>query len=444
MVVKCESSYELFVKLKPWVNIPWSHLFEDITGNNNIDDNPKAPPKSCPTKFKCFHDNNNLYFGIEMIAKDRKVIAEFNERNDPIYQQDSDIEVFLDAYQETHNYKEFESNALNTVWNLLLNKPYSDGGEEFSGRVTSPENNKNDPKWWDSLKQKSGVWFYKGGVNSKSNGATIATEKEVEDNDWSIEISMPLKDIMYSKGTVKEAPTPFWKLNLSRVEDKGDKNWVWNPQKVYNPDSQTFEGKIDMHQPEAWGYLKLGGGRKRDKQQSEQETISSNGLEANPTSLMNQITSNPPPVDITFPLRLAASVIYHSQKKFFQLHGVYASSLKNLGELVMVKYDREDDTKHNAKDSTNADFWDPFHVKISIATNVSNSDGEDILNGYRKIESEGETSKYEATITFKEDRVFLFRKFLKDGGWNTDFHQEIRVSQDRLMVLKSQTLLSSK
>ena len=38
------------------------------------------------------------------------------------------LQVFIDPDGDNHNYYEFEMNALNTVWELVLRKPYKDGG----------------------------------------------------------------------------------------------------------------------------------------------------------------------------------------------------------------------------------------------------------------------------------------------------------------------------
>ena len=44
-----------------------------------------------------------------------------------------DFEVFLDAPGCYHGYKELEMKAFNTVWNLMLDKTYNDGGSEHGG-----------------------------------------------------------------------------------------------------------------------------------------------------------------------------------------------------------------------------------------------------------------------------------------------------------------------
>ena len=48
---------------------------------------------------------------------------------------DNDFEVFISPDGSNHFYKEFEMNARGATWNLVLNKPYSDGGYENSTRA---------------------------------------------------------------------------------------------------------------------------------------------------------------------------------------------------------------------------------------------------------------------------------------------------------------------
>ena len=53
--------------------------------------------------------------------------AKLKQHDDIIY-QDNDFEVFIDPDGDSHNYLEIEVNALNTVFDLLLVKPYRNGG----------------------------------------------------------------------------------------------------------------------------------------------------------------------------------------------------------------------------------------------------------------------------------------------------------------------------
>ena len=63
--------------------------------------------------MKMLWDDNYLYIGA-LLESDRQTTATFTERNSPIYQKDSDFEVFIDASGECHWYKELEINAINS------------------------------------------------------------------------------------------------------------------------------------------------------------------------------------------------------------------------------------------------------------------------------------------------------------------------------------------
>ena len=141
-----------------WQKAPWSDLFDDIRGPNDAPQQDR-PPESCATRIKMLHDDNYLYIGALLHADaDHPVVTSFMDRNDPIFQRDSDFEVFLDPTLTTHNYKEFEVNAYNTVWNLLLDKSYIDGGQEHSGRIAQP----GQEMYYDVRRQQSAVQIIVG------------------------------------------------------------------------------------------------------------------------------------------------------------------------------------------------------------------------------------------------------------------------------------------
>lgn len=50
-----------------------------------------------------------------------------SEKNSTLYWE-NDFEVFIDPDGDGENYYEFEMNALNTIWELTLDKPYNKGG----------------------------------------------------------------------------------------------------------------------------------------------------------------------------------------------------------------------------------------------------------------------------------------------------------------------------
>ena len=56
------------------------------------------------------------------------------EKNGVIF-HDNDFEVFIDPDGDNHQYYEFEMNALNTIWELTLPRPYRAGGEAVPGQA---------------------------------------------------------------------------------------------------------------------------------------------------------------------------------------------------------------------------------------------------------------------------------------------------------------------
>lgn len=215
-----------------WENAAWSENFVDIEGD--------AKPK--PTKqtgVKMLWDDEYFYFGAELIEDE--IWATLTDRDSVIF-HDNDFEIFIDPDGDSHNYYEFEINALNTVWDLLLVKPYRDGGPCVNG--------------WDISGMKTAVYI-DGKLNDPSNRA--ANRK------WSVEVAMPWKILKEcAKGGRAPKQGEFWRVNFSRVqwqvEVKDDKyikkinpltnkpfpeeNWVWSPM-----------GIINMHYPELWGYV---------------------------------------------------------------------------------------------------------------------------------------------------------------------------------------------
>lgn len=109
-----------------WEETPWSEDFVDIEGARHWSQPWFA------TKVKMRYDDQFLYVGAYL--EETAVWANVTQRNDVVF-ADNDFEVFVDADGSTHNYKELEVNARNTTWNLLLNRPYRDGGHENSTRV---------------------------------------------------------------------------------------------------------------------------------------------------------------------------------------------------------------------------------------------------------------------------------------------------------------------
>lgn len=190
------------------------------------------------TKVKMIWDEHYLYVYAEM--KEEHVWANIKERDAIIY-YNNDFEVFVDPSGTGRNYGEIEINALNTVWDLLLDKPYRVGGKAIFE--------------WNLNDLKSAVHI----------DGTLNDPTDI-DSFWTVELAIPLKPLIQLKTSSRKAPIEGeqWRINFSRVEwdfdlkngiydrkKDGDNyareyNWVWSNQKV-----------INMHEPEKWGYLQF-------------------------------------------------------------------------------------------------------------------------------------------------------------------------------------------
>lgn len=258
-----------------WDLAPWSEEFVDIEGD-------LKPRPNKRTKMKMLWDDEYLYIGAEL--EEDQIWATLTERDSVIF-YDNDFEVFIDPDGDTHNYYEFEMNALNTVWDLFLPKPYRDGGPPING--------------WDIAGLKTAVHI-KGELNNP----------EAKNIGWSLEIAMPWTILREAApGGRKPATGDVWRINFSRVnwlvEVKDGKyvkqinpatgrsypefNWVWSPQ-----------GLINMHYPEAWGFLLFADGPAEFK--------------LNPDEL----------------LKWELRRLYYRQRTYYAQHGVFSTSFADL------------------------------------------------------------------------------------------------------------------
>ena len=214
-----------------WRHAPWTEDFQDIEG--------EAKPKPrYRTRAKLLWDDEALYIGAELWGDE--IWAHVTERDEVVF-SDNDFEIFIDPDSDTHCYCEFEMNALGTMWDLLLTKPYRDGGMPIDSF---------DIKGLRCAVKIDGTLGKPGPHNLK----------------WSAEIVMPLRSLLECTGQSRTAPVAgdFWRLNFSRVQWLVDKegeqyrkridpttqraypedNWVWSPM-----------GVVNMHYPELWGFV---------------------------------------------------------------------------------------------------------------------------------------------------------------------------------------------
>lgn len=275
----------------------WSEPFRDITGTDS--DNVAL------TQFKALWDDDYLYIGALLHpSPDFNTQAHFTQRNSPIYQQDSDFEVFLDVLGCNHNYKELEINALNTVWNLLLDKPYRDGGAEHSGRIAKP----GEANYYDVTKQRSAVRILRGRLNDPNGQGAL----------WSVELALSFADVMarYAVPVMKPTVGTLWRINFSRVELQGQINWTWQKQVIWDAELKRHIGKVDMHLPDAWGYLLfVSDATKKTNEQSER--------------------------DLLWPARLTTMNVYYALHHYKDQHGCYTDNLAELSvdEQLVAPFD---------------------------------------------------------------------------------------------------------
>jgi len=213
-----------------WNDIPYTDDFADISG-------PGFATPRYRTRAKMCWDKENLY--IAALLEGDEIWAAVTGRDEIVF-ADNDFEVFIDPDSDTHHYYEFEMNALNTVWDLLLTKPYRNQG--------TPVNS------WDIKGLQTAVH-----IDGRLN------EPGKHNHSWSVEIVFPFTSFMEGFGNRKHpSPGEYWRVNFSRVQWQVDitdgvyikrlaadkksplpeDNWVWAP-----------TGIIDIHYPELWGFV---------------------------------------------------------------------------------------------------------------------------------------------------------------------------------------------
>lgn len=258
-----------------WQRAAWTAPFVDIEGQ-------RQPLPRFATRAKMLWDDEYLYLAADL--EEPHVWATFDQRDATIYRE-NDFEVFIDPDGDTHQYYEFEINALGTEWDLILLKPYRDGGPHMSA--------------WDigGLQTAVAVW---GSINDPRD----------EDQGWSVEMAFPWVVLREAtRSATPPADGDQWRINFSRVqwaveydsgsyvkvEGQSPDNWVWSPQ-----------GLVNMHWPEKWGFVQF-------------STVVA-GRGAAPF--------------IESPVEEAKRLlrgIYYRQRDFRKQHGRYTTSLDSLG-----------------------------------------------------------------------------------------------------------------
>jgi hypothetical protein len=203
-------------------------------------------------------------------------------QHDSVIFRDNDFEFFIDPNGDSHEYYELEINALGTTWDLLLPRPYKDGGKAV-----------ND---WEIRGLKSAVHL----------DGTLNDPRDV-DRGWTIGLAVPWEALgELARRRSPPADGDQWRVNFSRVEwtlenaggtyrkaaGLNEHNWVWSPQHV-----------IDMHRPELWGYVQFS------------------------SAATGAVAFEPDP---SWPARRWLHQLYYAERAYRGAHGHWAVSLAEL------------------------------------------------------------------------------------------------------------------
>ncbi len=213
---------------KAWDEAEWTDYFIDIEGDKN-------PSPYFDTRVRMLWDDDFLYFYTEM--EEEHIWGNLTER-DAVMFYNNDFEIFIKPNESQPTYAEFEVNALGTLWDLLLVRPYRRNGPVFDE--------------WDVNDTQIGIHF-KGTLNDPLD----------VDESWWLEMAIPLKPLQaIDRGSTLEHGD-YWRINFSRVQWQHDiKNGIYDRKKESNGDYLrennwvwTEQSAIAMHRPEHWGYV---------------------------------------------------------------------------------------------------------------------------------------------------------------------------------------------
>lgn len=257
-----------------WEDAPFSDFFVDIEGD-------KREKPRFQTRMKMMWDDENLYVGA--VLEGDEIWATLTERDCVIF-QDNDFEIFIDPDSDTHQYFEFEMNALGTVWDLFLTKPYRDFG-------SSPING------WDIHGLRSAV-FIDGELNNPQG----------ENHRWMAEVVIPFASLKEGNSGKEPQNGDYYRMNFSRVHwdtevvngryqklQKPEHNWVWSP-----------TGLINIHYPELWGFV----------------FFTENG----------EMLPIPEDERLKWELRK----VYYAQHAYFEEHKIFGNTLEQLGLAALL------------------------------------------------------------------------------------------------------------
>lgn len=172
------------------------------------------------TTIRMLYDDTYLYVGA---ALQEDYVNALVDKRDDIVWRDNDFEVFMDPYGQGKLYYELEVNALGTLLDLMMDRPYFEVGNCFLS--------------WNCTDLRLAVQC-EGTLNDSTD----------LDQGWNVEMAIPFKSL--EQRSDPPLNHRVWRMNFSRVEwalaQGPEENWVWSP-----------TGLIDIHRPAQWGYVRF-------------------------------------------------------------------------------------------------------------------------------------------------------------------------------------------
>ena len=193
------------------------------------------PPQQT-TAVRMLWDERNLY--LHATVYEEHIVATLEARDAIIY-RDNDFEIFIDTDRDGKRYFEIEVNALNTIMDLYMDRPYAQRGNallsfdiplESAVYIDGTLNNGDDTDTYWSVEMKI----------PKSHVIDHGEKKTIKSGEtWLMNFSRVQWDYLWQDGRYQKVPAPG-------AEKFEEKNWVWYP-----------TGKIDIHLPEKWATVRF-------------------------------------------------------------------------------------------------------------------------------------------------------------------------------------------
>ncbi|XP_041351417.1 uncharacterized protein LOC121370334 [Gigantopelta aegis] len=212
-----------------WKEVSSTENFVDIRGLD-------YPAPRLETRVKLRWDDTNLYVGAYL--QEPHVWTTFTEKDTRLYKNNA-FETFFDVDGSMQMYKEFEINALNTTWDLMLTRAYMDGGDFVD---------------WEGIADKA--VYTDGVVNDPSSKPTF----------WSLEVVFPFVNL--AENTTRHSGPAVdgevWFMVLARPQYETE---VVNGkyQKVPGSKASWYSwvpvGAVNLHLPSKWGLLEFSKGQ---------------------------------------------------------------------------------------------------------------------------------------------------------------------------------------